>query len=312
MGAAVQASADGIVDADWPLRASSRIVEVGGVRWHVQHLASASIGAPRLLLVHGSGASTHSWRALVPLLHPQFEIVALDLPGHGFTSPLPSAPTLPAVAAAVGDLLEVARLAPALVIGHSAGAAIAVQMALDGRVTPRAIVSLNGAFVPFRGLPGMLFAPLARLLTLGGLAPWLFALRAHDPAAVRLLIASTGSTLDAAGQALYARLLQRQAHVAGTLSMMANWDLAPLLARLPALCVPLWLVTGSDDRTVPPAQADEVQALLPAAQRVHLPGLGHLAHEEDPAAAAALVRDCARAAGLLPPEPATVQSRSSA
>jgi magnesium chelatase accessory protein len=310
--ASVPAAADGIVDPDWPLRAFSRIVAVGPVRWHVQHLPAAAAGAPRLLLVHGSGAATHSWRALLPLLQAQFEVVAVDLPGHGFTSPLPTAPTLPAVVAALAALLEAIDLAPDLVVGHSAGAAIAVKMALDGRIAPRAIVSLNGAFVPFRGLPGMLFAPLARLLTVGGVAPWLFALRARDPAAVRLLIASTGSTVDAEGQALYARLLQRPAHVASTLSMMAHWDLAPLLARMSALRVRLWLVTGSLDGTVPPAQADEVQARLPAAERVRLAGLGHLAHEEDAAAVATVVRDCARAVGLLPRPPASAQSRTSA
>jgi pimeloyl-ACP methyl ester carboxylesterase len=51
----------------------------------------------------------------------------------------------------------------------------------------------------------------------------------------------------------------------------------------------LLLVTGSNDRTVPPAEAVRVRALLPAAELLSLPGLGHLAHEERPDEVAALL-----------------------
>ena len=38
-----------------------------------------------LLLIHGTGAATHSWRGLMPLLARHHHIVAIDLPGHAFT-----------------------------------------------------------------------------------------------------------------------------------------------------------------------------------------------------------------------------------
>jgi magnesium chelatase accessory protein len=108
---------------------------------------------------------------------------------------------------------------------------------------------------------------------------------------VRRLITGTGSTLDAAGLALYERLLKSPAHLAGTLGMMAAWDLAPLVRDLPTVAVPVTLVVGTEDRAVPPSQADTVAARLPDASIVRLPGLGHLAHEEDPQAVAKLIRD---------------------
>ena len=67
---------------DWPNREASRFVEAGGLRWHVQQMGRG----PVLLLLHGTGASTHSWRALLPLLAKSFTVVAPDLPGHGFTA----------------------------------------------------------------------------------------------------------------------------------------------------------------------------------------------------------------------------------
>ena len=70
---------------DWPHHQHSRFVSSGGRRWHVQQWPAPSAHAPQLLLLHGTGASTHSWRDLVPLLARHAGVVALDLPGHGFT-----------------------------------------------------------------------------------------------------------------------------------------------------------------------------------------------------------------------------------
>jgi magnesium chelatase accessory protein len=281
--------------ADWPNRAASRFVAAAGLRWHVQ-VAGAG---PVLLLLHGTGASTHSWRDLLPLLARRFTVVAPDLPGHGFTDPLPaSRVSLQGMADAHGALLEALQLAPALAVGHSAGAAILLQMALDQHIAPAGIVSLNGALLPFRGWAGVLFAPMARMMTMTPLASTLFARRARDPAAVARLVASTGSSIDAVGVALYQRLLCARGHVAGALNMMANWDLAPLAARLPRLKVPLVLVVGDRDGTVNPAEAPRVQAQVAGARLVRLPVLGHLAHEEAPGELAELIRAQAEALGV--------------
>ena len=68
--------------ADWPNRAASRFVTVGAMRWHVQVMGSG----PVLLLLHGTGASSHSWRDLAPRLARHFTVLAPDLPGHGFSA----------------------------------------------------------------------------------------------------------------------------------------------------------------------------------------------------------------------------------
>ena len=72
---------------DWPNRAQSRFVTAGRLRWHVQVFGAEE--APMLLLLHGTGAATHSWRAVAPLLAADFRVVAIDLPGHGFTTGRP-------------------------------------------------------------------------------------------------------------------------------------------------------------------------------------------------------------------------------
>lgn len=270
----------------WPNRAASRFVAAAGLEWHVQILGRG----PVALLLHGTGAATHSWRGLAPALARRFTVFAPDLPGHGFTdAPPANGFSLPAIAAAVAALLETLGVAPQLAVGHSAGAAILARMCLDRRIRPALLVSLNGALLPLTGIPGRVFSPMARLLAATTLAPRLFAWRAADRAAVARLVAGTGSRLDDWGLELYARLLRCPGHVAGALAMMASWDLRPLERELPRLEVPLALVAAEGDRTVPFAESQRVQRLVPAARLEALPGLGHLAHEEKPEEVASLI-----------------------
>jgi magnesium chelatase accessory protein len=268
---------------DWPLREFSRFVVADGIRWHVQQCGPTTAGSPALVLIHGTGAATHSWRGLMPLLARQHRVLAMDLPGHGFTD-MPHAwkLSLPRLARAVAALLSAMGVYAEGVVGHSAGAAIAVRMALDGLVRPQRIVSLNGALLPLGGLAGQCFSPMAKLLAANPLVPKLFAWRAADRRVVERLIGSTGSAIDAEGLALYGRLVSNPGHAAGALAMMANWALVPLQEDLHKLRLPLHLVVGGNDRTVPPSQASAVRRRVPGAWQTTLPALGHLAHEERP------------------------------
>jgi magnesium chelatase accessory protein len=193
----------------------------------------------------------------------------------------------------VGRLLDVLEIRPEVVVGHSAGAAIALRMQLDGRLGPARLVSLNGALQPFPGVSGHIFPAMAKLLFLNPLAIELFALRARQPGAIARLIESTGSKIDPAGLDHYRRLLSTSGHIAGALGMMANWNLNPLVADLPKLSVPLTLVAAQNDHAVPPRVAHAVKALLPRSQLMLVPDLGHLAHEEAPGRTAEIVHHAA-------------------
>lgn len=263
----------------WPHHDLSRFIEAGGTRWHVQQSGSG----PALLLMHGAGASTHSWRGLLPILARNFAVTAADLPGHGFTAPLSgSRSSISGMSEAVAALLRALEFRPQYCVGHSAGAVILCRLALDGHVAPRAIISINGAFVPFGGAAGVFLAPIARLLATSRLLPRVIARRAGNPLNVARVIAGTGSQLDPAGLALYTRLVSNPKHVSGALAMMGNWDLRSFERDLPRLAIPLALLVAENDRTVPPHQALKVLKLVANAVVHRMPDLGHLAHEEQP------------------------------
>ena len=250
--------------ADWPYRAASRFVEAAGIRWHVQTIGDG----PVLLLIHGTGAATHSWRGLVPLLAPHFKVVALDLPGHGFTQKPPqSLFTLPGMAGGVGDVLQALDVAPVLVAGHSAGAAVMLRMALDGRVAPAGLVSLNGALKPYGGDAAKWLSPLAKLLFVNPVMPRFFAWQAGGRSSVERLIKNTGSTIDAEGVGHYQTLVSNPDHVAAALGMMGNWQLQPLANDLPKLAVPLLLVAGLNDKAINSEDAFAIRDIVPKGPR---------------------------------------------
>ncbi|MEM1345336.1 MAG: alpha/beta fold hydrolase BchO [Pseudomonadota bacterium] len=280
---------------DWPNRAASRFVRAGGVAWHVQIAGTG----PVVLLLHGAGGATHSWRRLLPLLSEHFTVVAPDLPGHGFSAPaLGSGMSLAGVARRLGRLCTTLGLAPALGIGHSAGAAALVRMSLDGDIAPRALVAINGALLPFEGVARQSYPAMARALSFNPLVPWMVSTLATGPNVLPALTRSLGTRLAAEDIARYARLARSPGHVSGVLSMLADWDLEGLWADCAGLRVPLTLLTGKDDDMVTPSQANRIATRIPQAEVIAFDGLGHLAHEEAPEAVATAILGAVERAGL--------------
>lgn len=264
-----------------------RRIHSSGLNWYVQVAGDG----PVLLLLHGTGSTTHSWRSLLPILARDFTVIAPDLPGHGHTERPHGGLNLPVMASLTADLLNTLDMQPDFVVGHSAGAAIMLEMALEGRIQPRHLLGINAALMPFGGVLTLAFAPMARLLSSVPQLSRLLAAKARKPGTVERLISGTGSVLSEQSVADYRRWLGDEAHVASTLAMMAGWNLAPLLEKLPDLDIPLGLVVGEGDRTVSPTEAAEVQKVLPGVDVIRLAGLGHLAHEEAAEQVARIVLD---------------------
>lgn len=281
--------------------AGGRFFHSNGIRWHVQGTGQG----PRLLLLHGTGSAGASWSRLAAALGPQFEILAPDLPGHGHSGPMtPGHSGLDAYAAAVAALVTDMNAWPDIIVGHSAGAAIAARIALQAGASRVAVLSINGALRPLHGLTAATYVPLAKLLGLNPVVSGFVAsLVRADTRAVARLLASTGSQIDAGMLAQYEALMRNPEHIAGTLRMLAHWDLRGLLPDLHRLGTRLTLVAGGADRTIAPGDADWVHARVPGSTRIRLPALGHLAHEEAPEAIARVVVTVARERGLLDDAP---------
>jgi len=264
----------------WPHAQHSRFVQAGGIQWHVQSMGQG----PCLLLLHGTGSGSFSWRSLMPALAPHFTVVAPDLPGHAFTSRGPEgALSLPGMGEGLRALMLQLGLTPQVLVGHSAGAAIAAQMVLEYSSMARStLIGLNPAWLPLPGIAHGLFGPAAQLAALNPLSAWATAKLAAKPGTVAQWLARTGSRLDEQGLDLYTRALSDSGHVHGVLSMMAAWRLKPLSERLHQLQGPVCMAIGANDQTVQPALAETACQLVPQIRKSVHAGLGHLAHEQDP------------------------------
>lgn len=260
------------------MAAQSRFVLCKPHHWHVQEMGEG----PLVLLVHGAGGATQSWRHLMPLLAKTYRCIAVDLPGQGFTK--------------LGGLrrcgldemsLDLQKLClsekwhPDAIIGHSAGGAIALRMAEDMHPTPR-VIGINAALGNFKGLAGLLFPLMAKALAAVPGVAQMFTASSARPGSVARLIDGTGSHLSSEDQRFYRALIGDRTHIDGTLSMMAQWSLDGLLARLAQHPARVLLIAASKDKAVPPNTSKEAAETLPNGSFTQLDGLGHLAHEEAP------------------------------
>ncbi|MDX8349149.1 alpha/beta fold hydrolase [Cognatiyoonia sp. IB215446] len=269
---------------DWPLAEYSRQILHRPHKWHVQEHGVGDT----ILLIHGAGGATQSFRNLFPQLTKQYHVVAVDLPGQGFTQL--GAQQRCGLDHMAQDLLSLIRhegWRPTLIIGHSAGVAIALRLWELGLRPAEGIVGINAALGNFKGVAGWLFPMMAKALAISPFSASFFA-STTTRSSVRSLISGTGSTLDQEGLELYYRLATDRGHVDATLSMMAQWSLDGLLARLSRIDTPVHLITGARDMAVPPEVSEDAVAQLPNGRLSKLPDLGHLAHEEDAESIAAL------------------------
>lgn len=280
---------------DWPNAAISRQVLCTPHRWHVQESGSG----PTVLLIHGAGGSVHSFRALIPILAQTHHVVAIDLPGQGFTQL--GARHRCGLDEMVGDIAKLCDQegwAPDAIVGHSAGAAIALQVSkaiLSPRGQPPRIVGINPALDRFDGVAGVMFPIIAKMLAAVPFSARFFSAASANPGRIQALISGTGSVLDSEGLEIYRQLVADRNHVDATLLMMAQWDLNDLAKGLPILPAQTLFIAGTKDSAVPPKVPRKAAEIMPDARVIEIEGKGHLVHEEVPDTVARHILDFLRA-----------------
>ena len=266
------------IPADWPHADCSIFVQAAGLRWHVQRAGRG----PCILLVHGTAGASFTWRDVWPLLTPWADVIAFDLPGHGFTTGATREQlSLDGMASAVSELLRVLGVRPTIAVGHSAGAAVLLQLVSSHEVAPQSIIGVNSALVSVNAL-GQILLPLSRVLfdvetVRSGVAALL-----RNGTIARTLLRSTGTTLDAAQEARYVSMLTNERRVGAVLQMMSRWDLPLLHSTFPSVRAPVTLIHS---RNEPWVDFDDLMAAthtLPVRTVIDVTPAGHLIPDEKP------------------------------
>ncbi len=264
---------------NWPNIDSSRFIQLNDIDWHVQIMGEGE----EVLLLHGTGSATHSWVGFASELVSNYQVVMLDLPGHGMTGcQNKNSFTLPGMAREISALLSSLQIEPRWVVGHSAGAAILAQMCLDKTIHPAALISVNGALQPFGQSSAHIFSRAARFLARRNLVSYIISLHSISLKTTERMIRATGSHPVETTFDHYRQLVGIPGHVNAALKMMAGWDLEALDINLEKLIPPVYLLTCLNDQTVSPSQARALSNRLKNSILKEIPALGHLGHEESP------------------------------
>ena len=268
------------VPSTWPFSKYSEYVETSLHAWHIQRLGKS--GGKKILFIHGTGSSCHTWSNTVEYLLDEFEVLLVDLPGHGFSKlPAPNESSLQSVVAGSLELIEKISFVPDLIVGHSAGAAIAVLLA-EQIDTKNGTICINAAFGEFPGIAGVMFPIFAKIITVVPYSSDILASLSRNNERTEKLIANTGSKITNDRLDYYKILFSKPDHVKGTLKLMAEWDLSEFLNHLKNSDANINFLVGTLDKTVPISISKKWSQILTKSNYKEIQGAGHLVHEEMP------------------------------
>ncbi len=268
-----------------------RFVQVGGYAIHYQDDGPAD--APPVLLAHGFGASLFTWRAQRrALLEAGFRVIATDQLGAGASErAIGPVYTTQQQAALLLGVLDALGVEAAMVVGHSYGGRVAMQLALDAPARVRALALIAPeAYATAR-------PPIAQAVVLP-LLGYALAFYATAPRLVRpglqMVSRSRAWLTDAAVQGYAAPAAVRgstQAQIWHARSPKDRPGEPPVPARLAQIAQRTLILWGERDPVFPAADGQRLAATLPNAALQILPGAGHLPHEEQPDAVNAALLD---------------------
>jgi 2-succinyl-6-hydroxy-2,4-cyclohexadiene-1-carboxylate synthase len=235
----------------------------------VLHRAYDWRGPDRLVLVHGFTQTLRSWDGLAGPLADSFQVVRVDLPGHGGSSAVDT--TFEEAAAAIGDAGGTATY-----VGYSMGGRLCLRLAVDRPDLVRSLVLVgaspgladDGERAARRAADEALAAEIERSGTAAFLERW--------------LAQPMFSTLEPQPDDLEARLANTSAGLATALRQLGTGGQEPLWDRLGELTMPVLAVAGEDDVRYTEIAAQMAAAIGPNAQVVAVAGAGHAAHLERP------------------------------
>lgn len=259
---------------------TGEFLELGGSRVHVQSAGLETGGSP-VVLVHGFGASSFSWRHVMPALAEHHPVVAVDLFGFGLTSRPreKSSYSRTAQVELLSELLDRLGWDSAHFVGHSYGGGLVMSLAHTEPAKVRSLV-LVGSTSPEYGdtrRKPFVVRPVASV----------FVRTLLRPGFVRRSLTRSFYDDEAVTDELVTSYLER-VRIEGAVRAYAGLTgPAPRDARFADLSYeeiaqPTLLVWGSDDVLITVAEGRAAAEQMPRATFVEIDDCGHLPMEERP------------------------------
>ncbi len=266
----------------------SQFVGLMGMQVHLRDEGPRSDPQP-IVLLHGTSASLHTWDGWAEALKGQRRVIRMDLPGFGLTGPMPDGNyQLTHYVDFLVALLDQLGVKQAVVAGNSFGGGLAWKLAVDHPERVSKLVLVDAAGYPYDPTSVPIGFKVAQI-------PWLRPVM--ENVLPRSMIESSVRNVYGDPSRIAPELIDRYFELtlrAGNRHALGErFRQSPggqYAAQIPSVKQPTLILWGGQDRLIPPDNADHFQRDIAGSRLVVFDGLGHVPHEEDPAATAAAVQ----------------------
>lgn len=259
----------------------SIFVTIESLSLHVMDEGPKDVIAPPIVLIHGTGASLHTWNGWVDALKQERRVIRFDLPGFGLTGPEPENNyTIERYTDYVIALLDKLKVERAVLAGNSLGGYIAWATAIRYPDKVDSLVLIDASGYPYDAES----VPLAFKLSQNKLAKTL--LKNFLPKfIIRKSIENVYGSPDLVTDQLvnrYYELSLREGNRAAIKERFVQTKPGPLIAKLADLQIPTLILWGKKDKLIPMKFALRFNEDISNSQLVIFDELGHVPHEEAP------------------------------
>jgi pimeloyl-ACP methyl ester carboxylesterase len=262
----------------------SDFIEIRGQLVHLRDEGPRDDPEP-LVLLHGTGASLHTWEGWVKALKAQRRVITFDLPGFGLTGPFagqyaPDDYRGDTYARFVIDLLDALQLPRVALGGNSLGGEIAWRVATLAPARVARLILVDAAGPPFTPASVPLGFTAMRLPVISTLSQYLLPRELVAESVANVYADPARVTPALVDRYFELTLREGNRHALSLrLRQIASGEDADRIARVTQPTLILW---GAQDRLIPPAVGQDFARRIAGSQLVVLDGLGHVPQEEDP------------------------------
>lgn len=260
--------------------APSAFVPIDGMQVHYRDQGEVSDSIP-VVLIHGTGASLHTFDAWTARLQKDRRVIRMDLPGFGLTGPFPDRNySMDRYVSFIEQFLANRGVSRCVLGGNSLGGAIAWQFALKNPEVVDKLVLIDAGGYPMASESKPIAFTLARIPVLNKILTFITP-RSMVRSSVENVYADKSKVSDDLVERYFKLTLRegnRQALV-DRMSMEADMEKAALVKNISCHTLVLW---GDKDLLIPVSNAHRFHQDLPHSELVILKNSGHVPMEENP------------------------------
>lgn len=257
------------------MTSDDRMMQIAGANVRVR--IEGPEDAPPIILLHGFIYSLETWDAWAASLKADYRVIRYDLLGHGLSGPDPQERYAPQERAEfIGDVMEALGIERAIIGGNSLGGLAAWRFAATYPDRVEALVLVSPGAYPTNGVEDEPLPPPPQVEA--------FLRTAADPAVAFTLGNIYADKADVTPERieLVGTMMRQEGNGEAYVKSIKEFTLPdpePMLAKITAPTLIFW---GADDRVIPVDHGERLATAIPNARLVVYPGVGHVAHEEEP------------------------------